>query len=105
MIDFPERIRALERYSQRFEAFRLRADRCDVLFAMYPAGTTLEPHSHPTENWGVVTRGELFLEIGGDERRYVTGQWYHIPADAQHAARFLVDTEQIEFWFADEKPG
>jgi len=36
---FPEKIRSLERFSERFDAFKLAASGCDVLFATYPAGT------------------------------------------------------------------
>lgn len=97
--DFPPRIRALESFSERFHAFRLPAENCDVLFASYPAGTQIEPHRHDTENWGVVTKGELCITVGGRETRYGPGAWYHVPAQAEHSARFDVDTEEIEFWF------
>jgi quercetin dioxygenase-like cupin family protein len=98
-IDFPERFRALERFSERFEAYRLPARDCDVLFAMYPAGTAVEPHAHDTDNWGVITKGELQITVDGREMRYGPGEWYHVPAQALHSARFAVETEEIEFWF------
>jgi quercetin dioxygenase-like cupin family protein len=99
MIEFPKKMQMLERYSERFEAFRLRAHKCEVLFAMYPAGTDIEPHNHDTENWGGITKGELILKLDGKEQRYKPGEWYHVPALKEHAARFEVDTEEIEFWF------
>ena len=70
-----------------------------MLFASYPAGTQVEPHTHETENWGVVTKGELRITINGRESRYGPGAWYHVPPRAEHSARFDVDTEEIEFWF------
>lgn len=97
--EFPPRLRALERFSDRFEAFRLGARDCDVLFATYPAGTAIAPHRHDTDNWGVVTKGEIAIAVGGVETRYRPGDWYHVPAEAEHSARCAVDTEQIEFWF------
>ena len=97
---FPEKIRSLEPFSERFDAFRLPAEGCDVLFASYPAGTAIEPHSHDSDNWGVITQGEMVIEMNGQERRYRPGDWYHVPAGAIHAARCAVDTEEIEFWFA-----
>jgi quercetin dioxygenase-like cupin family protein len=103
-MNFPDRIRRLEPYSDRFNAFRMRGHDCDVLFASYPAGTSVEPHSHDTENWGVVTRGELILEVAGRIQRFAPGDWYHVPAHALHSARFERDTEQIEFWFAQAPP-
>jgi len=96
---FPDCIRALEPFSERFEAFRLRADACDVLFATYPAGTRIEPHRHATDNWGVVIKGRIVLAINGGERTLGPGEWYHVPPRTEHAARCETDTEQIEFWF------
>ena len=99
MSSFPEKIQALEPFSERFDAFRLRAEGADVLFATYPAGTTIEPHDHDTENHGVITEGELILIRDGGEERYGPGDWYHVAAGEEHAARFEVQTEEIEFWF------
>ena len=99
---FPPRIRSLEPFSQRFEAFRLAARDCDVLFASYPAGTRIEAHIHDTENCGVITRGEMMLTVAGRETRYAPGDWYHIAARTVHAARCNVETEEIEFRFTPE---
>ena len=99
MSSFPEKIQALEPFSERFDAFRLRAEGADVLFATYPAGTMIEPHDHDTENHGVITKGELILIRDGGEERYGPGDWYHVAAGEEHAARFEVETEEIEFWF------
>ena len=96
---FPSRIRTLEPFSERFDAFRLRAEGCDVLFATYPAGTRIEPHTHATENWGVVTKGRILLRVNGSETSLGPGEWYHVPARTEHSARCETDTEQIEFWF------
>ena len=96
---FPELIRQLPEFDGPFNAHRLEAAGCDVLFASYPAGTDIEPHSHPTRNCGVITQGELFLTCRGRETRYGVGDWYVIDAHEEHAARFDVDTSEIEFWF------
>lgn len=96
---FPERIRALPRFEGPFDAFRLAADDCDVLFASYPAGTTIDPHSHDTENCGVVTQGELILITNGTERRLGPGDWYYLAPGQVHAARFEVATSEVELWF------
>ncbi len=97
--NYPDRIRRLPLYDGRFDAYRLEAGGGDVLFASYPAGTSIEPHSHDTDNHGVITRGELILTIGDEETRHGVGDWYHVPAGTEHAARFEVDTDEIEFWF------
>lgn len=96
---FPRRIRDLPVFAGPFEAHELNADKCKVLFASYPAGTSISPHSHDTENCGVITHGELILEIDGKERRYGPGAWYHLLPGQPHAARFEVNTAEIEFWF------
>ncbi len=96
---FPKKIRSLEPFSDRFDAFRLPAENCDVLFATYPAGTAIEPHTHETDNWGVITNGEMFITMDGTETAYRSGDWYHVPAGAVHSARCEAETEEIEFWF------
>ena len=79
----------------------MEAKNCDVLFASYPAGTTIPPHNHETENVGIITQGELILTLDGIETHYGLGQWYHVPARTMHAARFEKETSEIEFWFYD----
>jgi quercetin dioxygenase-like cupin family protein len=102
---FPSGIRGLPVFDGPFDAYRLEADGCEVLFASYPAGTTIDPHTHDTENYGVITQGELILITGGVEKRYGPGDWYHLRPGEAHAARFETDTSEIEFWFrAGEQP-
>jgi quercetin dioxygenase-like cupin family protein len=96
---FPDKIKSLQPHKCRFDAFKMDADNCKVFFASYPAGADIEPHQHDTENYGVVTKGEMTLIIEGTAYTYKTGEWYHIPAEAMHSAQCAVPTEQIEFWF------
>jgi len=98
---FPDLIRELPEFEGPFDAFRLAAKNCEVLFASYPAGTSIETHTHPSENVGVITEGELYLTVGGVETRYGVGDWYHIGANVEHAARFDTPTSEIEFWFSN----
>jgi quercetin dioxygenase-like cupin family protein len=99
MTHFPKLLRDLPAFDGPFDAFKLEAKDCDVLFASYPEGTVIPPHSHETENVGVITQGELILTLAGKEIRYGVGDWYHVPANVVHAARFDVETSEIEFWF------
>ncbi len=96
---YPELIRSLPEFEGRFEAFRLEAKNCDVLFASYPAGTIIEPHDHDTDNVGIITKGQLLLTIEGKTSVVSAGEWYHVPTGVKHAAEFKEDTAEIEFWF------
>ncbi len=69
MSHFPSPLHNLPRFEGPFEALRLAAKDCEVLFASYPADTTIAAHSHETENVGVITKGELLLTIDGKETR------------------------------------
>ena len=102
MPHFPSQLRGLPKFEGPFEAFKLAAKNCDVLFASYSAGTTIPPHSHETDNVGVITQGQLILTVNGKETRYGPGMWYHAAAGETHAARFEVETSEIEFWFTGD---
>ncbi|MGI9203218.1 MAG: cupin domain-containing protein [Woeseiaceae bacterium] len=97
---FPDLIRALPDFAGPFDAHRLAAEGCEVLFASYPADTVIDTHTHPTRNVGIITQGELRLTKGQVETRYGPGDWYHVDANEEHAARFDVATSEIEFWFS-----
>ncbi len=101
MAHFPPQLRNLPAFDGPFDAHKLTAHNCDVLFASYPAKTDIPPHTHDTDNVGVITQGELILIMDGKENRYKPGDWYHVPAQAIHAARFEQETSEIEFWFKE----
>lgn len=96
---FPKLLRDLPAFDGPFDAVKLEAKNCDVLFASYPAKTVISSHRHDTENVGVITQGELFLTVNGVETRHCVGDWYHVGTGVEHAARFEVETSEIEFWF------
>ncbi|WP_444884322.1 cupin domain-containing protein [Microbulbifer sp. PSTR4-B] len=96
---YPDRIKQLPIYDGRFDAYKLEAKGGDVLFASYPAGTVIPDHTHATDNYGVITKGELILSMNGDVQRFGIGDWYHVPENTEHAASFEEDTDEIEFWF------
>ena len=87
-------------YEGHFDAYRLAAEGCEVLFGSYPAGTVIEPHTHASENVGVVTQGELILTKSGETTTLGVGDWYHLDPEEVHAAQFDVDSSTIEFWFS-----
>jgi len=100
---YPSKIKSLPVYDGRFDAYKLKAEGSDVLFASYPAGTSIEPHTHCTDNYGVITRGELKLTVKDEEKIIRVGEWYHVPANAVHSAKFEMETDEIEFWFYENK--
>jgi quercetin dioxygenase-like cupin family protein len=99
VVHFPKQFQSLPRFDGPFDAFKLEAKGCDVLFASYPPETVIPPHAHATDNVGVITQGELILIVDGQETRYKAGEWYHVPAQMTHAAQFDEATSEIEFWF------
>ena len=98
---FPDKILSLPTFKGRFDANRLTTENVDIYFASYPKDTIIEAHKHDTNNYGVVTQGELILIIDEKERRYSLGEWYYIERDRVHAAKFEKDTSIIEFWFKE----
>ena len=96
---FPDKIRELPAFEGQFDAFKLSAEKGDVLFGIYPGGTVIETHSHATDNIGVITKGVLLLTMEGKTARIEAGEWYYVPAGVEHAAEFPVDTADIEIWF------
>jgi quercetin dioxygenase-like cupin family protein len=96
---YPNKIKQLPIFDGRFDAYKLAAAGSDVLFASYPAGTEIATHTHDSDNHGIITRGELILTMCGETQRIKTGQWYHVPANVEHSARFEQETDEIEFWF------
>ncbi|TQV89845.1 cupin domain-containing protein [Aliikangiella coralliicola] len=100
---YPDKIKALPLFDGRFDAYKLEAKGSDVLFASYPQGTSIPEHSHETENYGVITRGELTLTMNGEVTKVGVGQWYHVPANVEHSAYFELETDEIEFWFYPEQ--
>ena len=98
---FPHPIAQLPAFDGPFDAHRLAAEGCEVLFASYPAGTVIDDHSHDTSNVGVITAGQLILTVEGRETKHGPGHWYEVPRGVTHSARFEVETVEIEFWFTE----
>jgi hypothetical protein len=67
---YPDRIRQLPLFDGRFDAYKLEAKGADVLFASYAADTSIPAHTHDTDNYGVITRGELILTQNGMTTRH-----------------------------------
>lgn len=104
MKGLPERIRSLPPFPGPIDARRLSADGCDVLFASYASGQVIAPHTHPTENVGVVLSGEMHLGTERGVEVFAPGQWYQLAPNERHHARFEIDTTILELWFEPGSP-
>ena len=56
---FHAQIRQLPAYEGRFDAFKLKAESCDVLFGIYPGSTVIEPQSAESDAMPAEFRGGL----------------------------------------------
>lgn len=97
--NYPDKFKTLPLYDGRFDAYKLEAKESEVLFASYPGGTEIPEHNHETDNYGVITRGELILTMNGEVARFGVGDRYHVPVGKMHSAEFEQETDEIEFWF------
>jgi len=52
----------------------------------FEPGASVQEHSHPHEQLGLVVEGELVLAIDGVEHRLAAGHGYQIPGGVPHAA-------------------
>ncbi|WP_420472635.1 cupin domain-containing protein [Noviherbaspirillum sp. ST9] len=59
-------------------------------------------HTHPTTNYVTVTEGVLYLTLHGVEQPIRPGEWCTIPANAEHAERFVEKTSVVVFWVKDQ---
>lgn len=101
MPSFPDPINRLPRAAEWPDARLLEANGCRVVFASFAASDRIPVQHHATENVGVVTQGEMLLTLHGVERSLRAGHWYHVPAQAPHAARFGAASATVEFRFSE----
>jgi len=91
----------MSKFNGSFNAFCLKKEGASVLFASYKPGENIPAHNHDTYNCGIITKGEMILEIENVEKRYGIGDWFVIPVKILHSARFEVETEAVEFNFSN----
>ena len=54
-------------------------------------GHTVEIHSHPHEQVGIIYSGQALLRIGGEERHVKKGDFYCIPGNVPHGDTCIGD--------------
>ena len=100
---FPDLIRALPEIDVPIEGIRgwlLQGSDQQLVFFDLETIAEVPEHSHG-EQWGVLIAGEMELTIAGNKQIYHPGEWYHIPANTLHSAKFLKRCAVIDF-FADK---
>ena len=70
-----------------------------AVFVSFHERTEVAPHRHGAQ-WGVVVRGEMTLDLDGEQIRIGPGEWYDIPAGVPHGATVEAGTALIDV-FAD----
>jgi quercetin dioxygenase-like cupin family protein len=68
-----------------------------IFFEMQPTAVVSE-HSHSYPQWGMVVEGKMKLTINGKTRTIKKGDYYLIPAEAKHQAKFLTKTQVIDLF-------
>lgn len=68
---------------------RARADGYqEVLDRDWGAGEEVPEHGHPFDARAVVTRGEMWLTVGGQQRHLKVGDGFEIAAGTPHIERY-----------------
>ena len=98
---FPKIFHSLPRHKGQFPATVLAAEQCRVFFSTLAAGSEIPPHTHDTDNYSIITQGELLLTMNGKTERIKQGQWCYVPKNERHSARTDKDTALIEVWFEE----
>lgn len=76
---------------------KITTEACDVSVGVREH-LSVPAHTHPSTNHVLVAEGVLYLTLDGVERAVHAGQWCCIPAQAEHAERFVEKTSVIVFW-------
>jgi quercetin dioxygenase-like cupin family protein len=102
---YPEMIRNCPEIDIPLEGIRgwlLQSDsKQAVFFDIQPVGV-VPPHSHCAQ-WGLMIDGEMSLTIGGETKTYVKGDWYFIPENVVHSAKFLTAVHVIDVFDSPDR--
>lgn len=84
-----------------FDAFRsdwLGRGWSEVLVRRWEPATVLEEHTHPFDANAVVVEGEMWLAMGGHERRLGPGDTFEVLRGTPHAERY--GPQGATYWVA-----
>jgi quercetin dioxygenase-like cupin family protein len=78
----------------------LHGERMTVAFFTLAAGAGVPEHAHDHEQIGTVLSGEMELTIGGQKRKVLPGQAYHIPSGVPHTGLCIKGPAEVIELFA-----
>ncbi len=73
----------------------IQGETIEVTFMTYPAGTEAKPHTHPNEQFQIITKGKGRYRIGDEEKVIGPGEVALMPANTEHEIEILEDLELI----------
>lgn len=60
----------------------------EIVERKWAPSTVVETHTHPFSVRALVTEGEMWLVVGGDERHLVPGDEFSLEREEPHAERY-----------------
>jgi mannose-6-phosphate isomerase-like protein (cupin superfamily) len=82
----------------QFRSERLQQGFDEVLERPWAPGAVVGTHTHPFDADALVVQGEMWLEVGGQERRLITGDGFVLAAGTPHSERY--GPEGATYWVA-----
>ena len=99
MKDFPDFIRRLPELDIPLPAVSghlLQGANHQVAFVRFAEDTVVPAHSHSAQ-WELVVSGQVRLRIGGEEKLYISGESFYIPAGVEHGATVSAGYRAVVF--------
>lgn len=81
-----------------FEAEARRRGFDEVIERAWPAGQVLDTHTHDFAVWAQVSRGEMWLTVGGETKHLLPGMQFALEAKVPHAERY--GSNGAAYWVA-----
>jgi mannose-6-phosphate isomerase-like protein (cupin superfamily) len=81
-----------------FEAEARRRGFDEITERHWPPATVLDTHTHPFDAWAQVSRGEMWLTVGGQTQHLRPGQQFNVGREVPHAERY--GAEGASYWVA-----
>ena len=102
---YPKMVRDLPEIAVSIEGVRgwlMQGMKNQAVFFDIEPTAQVPPHSHCAQ-WGFVLEGEMELTVGGESKVYGKGDWYFIPAGAEHAASFRTRCAVIDLFESPDR--